>query len=308
MTVSQPLDLGEPFVIRPPQRSDAKAFRMLLPTVREAENRLVAIVGPDERVVAAAAATQSMRPKPPIGPGVDLHVIPPWRRRGIGRALLNELKESAAEREAEAIYAVQKVEAGTEEEQGWRHLGFEPLETVIYHELAVRTIESTIEPLYTWMREKGWIPEDAEIVALCDSDRDAVAELHLKVMGGQREALLSKMRGEGLGAYHPVYSRVLLVGSQTMGCILAHRESKEVAVVDANILDPSVRGGWANLWLKLEATRGARELGIDRFVYSTFDHYLDTRAFSEKLGGKETRRMLLMHCRLNGPTVAGDVE
>lgn len=308
MTVSESLPANEPYSIRPPQRSDAKAFRMLLPNFREAAIRLVAVAGPAERVVAAGAATQSMRPKPPIGPGVDIHVIAPCRRRGIGGALLRQLKESAAQRGAEAVYGARKVEAGSDEERGWRYLGFEPLEKVIYHELPLDAIEPKIEPLFEWMRERAWIPEDATIIALCDADRDAVADLHLSVLGGDRGALLSKMRGEGLGAYHPVYSRVLLVGGKTMGCILAHRESKEVAVVDANILDPSVRGGWANLWLKLEASRGAKGLGIKTFVYATFDHYTDTRAFSEKLGGKETRRTLLMHCRLHGRTPAGDLE
>ena len=72
-------------------------------------------------------------------------------------------------------------------------------------------------------------------------------------------------------------------------------------MVDANILDPSVRGGWANLWLKLEATRGAVGLGIERFVYNTFDHYTDTRAFSEILGGVETRKLMLMHRLLAKP-------
>lgn len=306
MPESQHVNNDGGYAIRPAHRADAKAFRMLLPTVGEAAVRLVAISEADNRVVGAAAITQSIRSKPPIGPGIDLHVIPTWRQRGIGSALLKLLKHKAASSPAEAFYAMQKVEAGTDEERSWRWLGFEPLETVVYHELPLGAIESRLTPLYDWMRAKDGVPEDAKIVALCDSDRGAVADLHVATLGGSRRVLLSRMRGEGLGAYHPLYSRVLLVGGKVKGCILAHRESKAVAVVDANILDPDVRGGWANLWLKLEATRGAIGLGIERFVYSTFDHYADTRAFSQMLGGVETRRMLLMHYLLDGPGGAGE--
>ena len=268
---------------------------MLLPQVRDAAVRLVAVAA--EKVVAAASVTNSLRAKSPIGPGVSVHVIPPYRRRGIGSSLLRSLADHclAADSKCEAFYATQKVEAGTAAAQGWRWLGFEPLETVVYHELPLSVIEKKLAPMYDWMVSKGGIPQEAEIIPLCDADRPAVARLHTEVLGGDYATLLRLMQGTGIGAYHPVYSRILLVGGKVKGCILAHRESKESAVVDANLLDPSVRGGWANLWLKLEATRGAAALGIERFTYSTFDHYTDTRVFSEMLGGKEVRRMLLMH-------------
>ena len=291
------------FHIRPAESHDAKAFRMLLPQVGETSLRLVAVAEQDQRVVGAAAVSRSMRPKPPMGPGIAVHVIPPWRRRGVGSSLLEQLISKLAAPSAEAVYAMQKVEAGTEEEQGWLWLGFEPLETVVYHELPLTAIEARLAPLYDWICKKEGIPENAEIIALCDANREAVVDLHLATLGGNREFLLSKLRGEGLGAFHPLYSRVLIVDDAVKGCILAHRESKEVAVVDANILSPDVRGGWANLWLKLEATRNALQLGIERFVYSTFDHYADTRAFSKMLGGVETRRMLLMHRPLVAPGV-----
>lgn len=301
------VELGQDgFLIRPARANEAKPFRMLLPAVGEFSVGLVAVSTADERVVGAAAISKSMRPQPPVGPGVAVHVIPPWRQQGIGRALLDALKQAAKNSSAEAFYAMQKIEAGSDEERGWRWLGFEPLETVVYHELPLAAIESRLAPLHDWMSAKQAIPSEAEIIALCDADHQAIADLHIEVMGGDRRMLLSKMRGEGLGAYHPRYSRVLLLDGIVKGFILAHRESKEVAVVDANILSPDVRGGWANLWLKLEATRGAAELGIERFIYNTFDHYADTRAFSEMLGGVETRRMLLMHHLLEDSTDAAD--
>lgn len=292
---------GVKYLIREAQSADAKAFRMLLPAVGNVKLRMVAVSTADNLVVGAAAVSQSMRSKPPIGPGVAIHVIPPCRRKGIGGAMLRSLHQAAEGANAEAMYAMRKVEAATDEEQGWRWLGFQPLETVVYHELPLEAIELRLAPLQDWLNAKQAIPENAKIIALCDADREAVADLHVATLGGDRNSLLKRMRGEGLGAYHPLYSRVLVVDGKTKGCILAHRESEELAVVDANVLATDLRGGWANLWLKLEATRGAANLGIDRFVYSTFDHYEDTRAFSQMLGGVETKRMLLMHRLINEP-------
>jgi hypothetical protein len=68
-----------------------------------------------------------------------------------------------------------------------------------------------------------------------------------------------------------------------------------VAIVDAAIVAPELRGGWANVWLKLEATRAARALGITHFQFTTFDAYADTRRFTAKLGGATARRWALMY-------------
>jgi hypothetical protein len=118
--------------------------------------------------------------------------------------------------------------------------------------------------------------------------------LHLDQMGGNRRELYQKLRGQGIGVYHPRYSRVLLIDGRVKGCVLAHRVDKTTARVDANIVDPSLRGGWANIWLKLEASEHALALGIQQFTFTSFDHYTDTRSFSEQLGGTIASTTALM--------------
>jgi hypothetical protein len=65
--------------------------------------------------------------------------------------------------------------------------------------------------------------------------------------------------------------------------------------VDANIVAPEIRGSWANVWLKLEATRGALKWGIRTFVFTTFDHYADTRSFTERMQGVTVKTTVLMY-------------
>jgi hypothetical protein len=87
---------------------------------------------------------------------------------------------------------------------------------------------------------------------------------------------------------------VLLVDGKVVGCILAHRKDADTAIVDADVVKSCLRGGWANIWLKLEATRGALRLGIKNFEFTSFDHYTDTRSFTKKMGGVTVQTTLLM--------------
>jgi GNAT superfamily N-acetyltransferase len=239
--------------------------------------------------------TQSCRPQPLAGPGVALEVIAPYRRRGIGRDLVAQLEKAARQHySVSALYAASRVEQNSAEVHGWQWLGFRPLDTVEEHVLPITQFESRLGPLMGRMRAKGRVPANARIVPLYQANAAAVLQFHLDHMGGDRQELYQKLRGKGSGAYHPRYSRVLLVDDRVRGCVLGHRVAKHTFRVDANIVDPALRGGWANVWLKLEAARRALVLGIKEFTFTSFDHYDDTRSFTEKLGGTTIRKTFLM--------------
>jgi hypothetical protein len=161
--------------------------------------------------------------------------------------------------------------------------------------LPLDQFEPRLAPLCERMRRQGRIPASAQIIPLYEADLEAVTRLHLAQLGGDAATLMRRLRGEGPDAFSARYSRVLLVDGRMMGFILAHRASRDVAHVDANVVEPSLRGGWANIWLKLEATRGAISIGVKTFVFTTFDHYADTRSFTEKLQGTTVRTMALMY-------------
>jgi GNAT superfamily N-acetyltransferase len=285
-----------PFSIGPLENAEEKAYRMLLPKAAKAFSHcLVARAGTPPLVVAAAGMTNSLRLKPMIGPGVAMHVIEPCRRRGLGRSLLAALEAEARRHGSEALYAVQKVELDGEEMRGWSWLGFLPCEQVHHHVLELDKFEPRLAPLYDRLKRRGRIPESARIVSLYEADANEVTQLHVAQLGGDPTTLLRRIRGEGPDAFAPRHSRVLLVDGRVMGIILGHRTSRDVVHVDADVVDPVLRGGWANVWLKLEATREALKWGIEKFVFTTFDHYTDTRSFTEKLEGVTVRTMVLMY-------------
>jgi hypothetical protein len=282
------------FDVRTARPDDAKAVRMLL---TELHDPAISFVATDRRrglVIGAVAATRSCRMQPLPGPGVAVRVVEPCRRAGVGTCLLEHLEDAAVAAGAQALYAASRVDLDSDAMLAWRWLDFAPCATVEHHCLPLDQFEPRLAPLVERFRQRGRIPAAARIIPLYQADAEVVLELHLAHMGGDRDDLRRKLRGEGPGAFHPRYSRVLVVGDQSAGCILAHRADQYTAAVDANIVDPRLRGGWANVWLKLEATRGALALGIENFEFATFDHYTDTRSFTQKFGGTTTRTTVLM--------------
>lgn len=291
-----------PFSVAPAANADRKAVRMLLPKAAGALTHcLVARAGKPPVVVAAAGLTGSQRPKPLIGPGIAVHVIEPCRRQGLGGSLVTELAAEAKRRGAEALYASQKVDLDSDEMRGWSWLGFSPCEQVHHHEMQIERFAPRLVPLHDRLKRRGRIPESARLIPLYEADAEEVVRLHVAQMGGDPVTLLQRIRGEGPDAFAPRQSRVLLVDDRVVGFILGRRTSPEVVYVDADIVEPSLRGGWANVCLKLDALRGALEWGIEKFVFTTFDQYTDTRSFAEKLQGITVRTMVLMY----RPIVAG---
>jgi len=239
--------------------------------------------------------TEACRTQPLTGPGIGLEVIQPCQGRGIEAALIQAVEEVACRTlAANALYIANRVDSDTHEIRKWRSLGFEAVDTVEEHVLPIDQFEPRLGILVERMRARGRIPARAEVIPLYRANAPAVLQLHLAHMGGDRAELYRKLRGKGVGAFHPRYSRVLLVNDAVKGCVLAHRESKHAARVDAVIVDPALRGGWANAWMKLEASRRALLLGIKEFTFTTFSHYADTRSFTNKLGGVTVRKSALM--------------
>lgn len=278
---------------------DMKAVRMLLSSATEPFDYILVTEDEQSRlIVAAGALTHSMRPRPLKGPGATLHVIESFRDMGIEKALVKNLAARAMQQGAEAIYATQKVDADSEAMHAWTALDFCPCETVEHHELPLDQFEPQLAPLYDRMRQREKIPANASIIPLYDADSTEVLRLHLATLGGDATTLTQKLRGEIHGSFAPRLSRVLVMEGRVVGFILGHRVSSETAYVDANVVATEVRGSWANVWLKLEATREAIKCGIKQFVFSSFDHYRDTRSFTERMRGVTVRKSILMYLPL----------
>ena len=228
------------------------------------------------------------------GTGNSLQVIDPWRRRRVATSLLAHIEEANKAFGAKALYAASRVDLASEEFSRWAWMGFKPCETVEEHVLPIGQFEARLGPLVERMRATGRIPANARVLPLYQANPAAVLQFHLVQMGGDRSELARKLKGQGAGAFLPRQSQVLFVDNEVNGCLLAHRTSRETIVIDSNIVEPRLRGGWANAWMKLAAFRTSPP-GVTEFRFTTFDHYADTRSFTKKLGGTTIRTTALMY-------------
>ena len=136
------------------------------------------------------------------------------------------------------LYASHKVDVESDEFQGWRRLKFEPVETVQHHELMIDALIPRLLAAVTSLKRSGQVPDGARIVPLYAADREAVLDLHTSHLGGDRDALRARLHGRTTDAFHPRYSRVLLVDDRICGCLLAHRTGRDVAAVDVDLDAP----------------------------------------------------------------------
>lgn len=304
------------FLIRRPTAAEKRACRMLLPRATSAGQRSqthVAVSRDDERVIGAAAlGPDAALDSASGGRGrrwlVDLRVIVPARRRGVGRALMSRVVEQAAGHGIPALYAWEWVEPEGDAARAWAALGFSPCQRQMEYEADLTRSHEVLLPLYTRVREEGWIPPSARIVPLADADHDAVARLHLRCLGGTRSLLLPMLRGSAADAYDPACSRVLLVDGRVVGFTLGRvHPGGAVADVDANVVDPTLRLGWANLWLKFEAASVLLARGVQRIRYATLQQHKDTHRISRQVDARLLRTVVQMRRDLAPPAtgVAG---
>jgi GNAT superfamily N-acetyltransferase len=298
---------AEPLVIRAPTAAEPRACRMLLPRATGDGRRaalFVAAAGSPARVVGAAALGLDPRRETHHGWQVDLRVIVPYRRRGIGRALLDHAAAQATAHGVGHLHAWDWVEPDSEPARAWAALGFSPARRKLEYEADIERASSTLVPLYRQVRESGYIPAGAAILPLGESDHDAVARLHAEYLGGSRRLLLPLLSGAAPDCYHPKYSRVMLLDGRVVGASLGRVHADGVCEVDAHVLHPSVRMGWANLWLKMEAAERLLEDGIRTMRYFTLEHHTDTQRISRQAGCRLLRTLVQMRRALPPPAHA----
>jgi GNAT superfamily N-acetyltransferase len=284
---------------RADEHHDWRALRMLLPRAIHHGCGCDALVATDDaagrRLVGAIAIDPLMRLQPYRGPRVALHVIPPWRRRGVGRALLHAAAQLSAARNAEALYAWEKVAPESDEAQAWQRLGFDhAIESALTRIYAARAIE-VLEPLVQWLRDRGHIPDEASLVPLEHANPDEVVKLVTEFLAGAGAEvdLKNRLTGNHPKPLDPRLSKVLAYKGRVAGAMLGSPVSADVGFVEVNVVDPMLRGGWANLWLKLEATRDARDEGYNAFLYETHEQHVDTAGLTRRLGGTVVPRVEL---------------
>jgi GNAT superfamily N-acetyltransferase len=276
----------EPWTIQAARREDWRALRMLLPGMVHYGSGALALVAVDGGglVIGAAAVLPRLRSTPVVGPRLAMHVIEPVRRKGLALRLIEQAAVQIWRAGARAIYASEPVPADSEAQRLWGKLGFDRGVEVVEGTNDIARALEYLQPIYEQCAQRGWIAQNARIAALNEADAAQVASLHVKYLGGSAEDVIRAIRGETLRPYEPELSPVLTVGGKVVAFTLAERISPETAFVHATVVDPSLRDGWANVWLKFWGATNAAKMGITTLLHHSYEQHRDTRRIIRRIG------------------------
>jgi GNAT superfamily N-acetyltransferase len=289
------------FSIRPAQKEDQRVVKGLLPEPFKSAMRarfFVAAPIDGPRIIGAAASSPYDQMGGPKAARTALRVIKPWRRQGVGSALVEHVKSAVRERGREAVFAWRPVEPGAEEYLKWERLGFSKYDTIEHHQVELAHVRQFIGPLYRQLRQRKHIPEDARIVPLDEADLEQVARLQVGQLGGNIRRLKKRLMGEGPSPCHPKLSRCLLKGDRVVGIALVRQEGPKTAAVDALVVSPEVRGGWVNTWLRFDGAQNGLDLGVEKIRFRTFSAHSDTRKMARKMGATLVKKNIRMYLPL----------
>jgi hypothetical protein len=226
---------------------------------------------------------------------VHLHALPAFHNERVDRKLLEYAQSHAASHGAKHLQTMHWYPPGSDEERNWISLGFVPHDTRYAHEIEVSQSFAKMSPLCQGLWDRGWIPADAQVIPLAEADLDRVCELHLRYLGGSVRHLLPLLDGTAPNAFDRDASVVLLLDGKMVGFTLGWFPEPTVCEISANVLEPAVRLGWANVLLKYEALRRVMARSATKFRFFTMERHTDSRKALTWAGGT-TRPEVRLRC------------
>ncbi|MBA3483080.1 MAG: hypothetical protein H0T51_14830 [Pirellulales bacterium] len=216
------------------------------------------------------------------------------------RALIAYARSLAMSQGARVLQTLRWFEQDSADHAYWATLGFTPHQYRYTHEISARRGYERLSPLVEQIHDHDWAPVTARIIPLADADVQAVCDLHIQHLGGSARRLMPMLDGSAPHAYDRRVSMVLLCGEQTKGFTLGWFPEPSVCEIAANVLDPTVRLGWADLLLKHAAVKAVLERGGQLFRFCTAEQHRDSRRTLERVGGGVSRTEVRMQtvCQL----------
>jgi GNAT superfamily N-acetyltransferase len=272
--------------VRLAQPPEITAARMMLPGVFKAGVPPMVFVATPEsapRILGVGAVVTAPWGEKLPGFRFAVKVAQPYRRRGVGRALVRAIADEARQHGARALRPWLTVGEDTPEAAMLRALGFHVLRRRFHFEADILSYLEHLRALRDRLRRKERIPPTVRVMPLREAAVYEVVALCRRHLGGDPTRIVRALSGRGPRACSAEHSVVLTVDGAVVGALLYGWDG-EVARIDAQVLHPSVRRGWANVLLLTSAIERGAETGNRRIRFHCYDDVRDTLKLAQRCG------------------------
>jgi GNAT superfamily N-acetyltransferase len=240
--------VGASLDVRPAREHEARACRLLVPALfsaTEAPDLLVAVVDGGRVVGAAALGTIfNVAPGRRLGFPCDVHVVASWRRRGVGRALVEAAVERCRGR-APALLALEAVDTGSDAQRFLEACGFDRFDQIRHFECDARSGHDDMARLMQRLNRGKRILPQAVVVPLAQAPRGDVARMIARHFGAPVADMLHRLEPGAQNGLDSRFSGALMVGGALKG-LLAYRDGVAPPTVELWVVEADLRGGWAS--------------------------------------------------------------
>lgn len=212
---------------------------------------------------------------------LGLHVLEPHRRQGVGRALLENVVDTARKTGAGEL----RVQPLQHESAGFLFAmacGFDAKPATITYEAPMESYKEAYTPVYERIVQRGRMPAGAKMIPLKDANREEVCRLLIDYLGFPAHTAAERLRGTEQG-FSQTISRVALLDGKMVGVILATYHGIMGAIAGTVVL-PEHRNSWVAPALKYHIMHALIAQNVKWVQFSASEtQHRDTANFGRRL-------------------------
>jgi GNAT superfamily N-acetyltransferase len=274
--------------IRPARDGEAAACRMMLPAAFPATGAAPELfVAPGPEGIRGAVAIAWV----PKGFSVLVQVAAPWRRQGIGSALI-EAAAASALGETAALRAWMPVSEGSIAAAFLQTAGFRIVRRLLVFETDSVHFGLALNGLLRRAQAGGRVSRQLTLATLAAAPVQGVVDLVAPEFATLPHDLAAQMAPDNHDGYDRALSLVLLHDGAVVGAMLCRRFD-DLVEIDVNVVVPTLRHGMANLILLEGMARMSQDAGIRRIRFSCEEHVRDTLNLGRRAGAIRMPNQLL---------------
>jgi GNAT superfamily N-acetyltransferase len=223
------------------------------------------------------------------GPGFPLwvEVVPPQRRRGIGRALV-EAATGLGRGETAGLWVLQPLAPGTPAAEFVQSCGFFGRSQTFYFDVELPAIMPTLAAKAARARSGGGLAVAVAVAPLVPAHVEAVAMLVSAALGEPLTSVRAEVLRLAGDAASGSTSVVAQLDGQVIACILSRavtdpQTGEIVGIVDAAVVAPAQRGAHLSQIMMVEVVQNMLVAGITRGRFQSEDHVVSTFDVAQRI-------------------------